>query len=148
MSGTVARIVLIGLILLVAVWWLARSGLLKGVGPTAAVLYMVTVDASLNVFSAQNSSPQTTELFAKDRKATLMKYVYIGDATTLALGLFASLIASSWWPLAGAITVTTFMHLLYVHAAKAGQKGGGAGDTQAVAPAHAGSGLSVIQGGG
>jgi hypothetical protein len=132
-----ARILIIALLLLVVVWWVIRSGYLRGIGATAAVLYMVTVDASLNVFSAQNSSPQTTELFAKDRKTTLMKYVYIGDATTLGLGLFASLIASSWWPLAGAVTVTVFMHALYVHAAKAGQNG--------TAPAASGSSSGTLR---
>lgn len=114
------RYIMIGAALLALIWWALKSGILQGVGATQAVLYMVTVDASLNVFSAQNSSPQTTELFAKDRKATLMKYVYIGDITTVALGLLASVIAKSFWPLAGALTVSVVMHLLYVHAARKG----------------------------
>jgi hypothetical protein len=118
------RYLMIAAALAVLVYWLCTSGVLAGVGATQAVLYMVTVDASLNVFSAQNSSPQTTELFAKDRKATLMKYVWIGDVTTLVLGAFASVIAKSLWPLAGALTVAATMHLLYVHAARKGSESG------------------------
>lgn len=123
-NGLTWRYLLIAAALVILILLLVRKGGLKGIGPTEAVLYMVTVDASLNVFSAQNSSPQTTELFAKDRKATLMKYVWIGDATTLALGIFASVIAGSYWPLLGAVTVAVFMHFLYVHAARKGSSSG------------------------
>lgn len=115
---------LVILALVIVVYCMARGGVGLKANPVAAMLYMVTVDASLNVFSAQNSSPQTTELFAKDRKETLMKYVYIGDATTVGLGVLASVIAGSWWPLGGALTVALFMHFLYVHAARKGQEPG------------------------
>lgn len=136
------RYVMIAAVLGVLIYWLCKSGVLRGVGATQAVLYMVTVDASLNVFSAQNSSPQTTELFAKDRKATLMKYVWIGDATTIALGAFASVIAKSIWPMAGAATVVLTMHTLYVHAARKGS------ESKEKAPAQGAQsgGLSLVGG--
>jgi len=49
-----------------------------GGGGTKAVLFGVAADLVYNVFSATNSSPQTTELFAADRAATLWKYVKLG----------------------------------------------------------------------
>ena len=134
------RYILVGIALLVLVVWAVRSGALKAVGATEAVLYLVTVDATLNVFSAQNSSPQTTELFARERKDTLMKYVWIGDATALGLGVFASIIAGSYWPFAGAATVALFMHFLYVHAARKGS------ESEATQPTGASPTLQVVGG--
>ena len=48
-------------------------------GPAAALAFGVYADLAFNLFSAMNSSPQTTELFADDRGDTLWKYVKIAD---------------------------------------------------------------------
>jgi hypothetical protein len=96
----------------VAVSWL---------GPAAALGFGVYADLAFNLFSAMNSSPQTTELFADDRADTLWKYVKIADAAALGFGLLGSLLARDWWPLAGSLLVVALMHFMYRHALSAGQ---------------------------
>src|SRR6266702_3184819 len=92
------------------------AGLLAG----AAASCGIYADLAYNTYSATNSSPQTTELFAGDRAETLMKYVKIGDVQVLVLGTFGTVLARNWWPLAGAVTVGIVMHAMYAHALKAG----------------------------
>jgi len=91
-----------------------------GLGVTAALAFGVYADLAFNLFSAMNSSPQTTELFAEDRAETLWKYVKVADAAALAFGVFGSLLDKSWWPLIGAVVVVGVMHAMYAHALKAG----------------------------
>jgi hypothetical protein len=90
---------------------------------TGALLFGVYADLAYNTYSATNSSPQTTELFASDRSDTLWKYVRLGGAQVVALGAFGSLLAGSLWPMFGVVTVGVVMHCMYRHALKAG--GGG-----------------------
>ena len=87
----------------------------------SALAFGVYADLAFNLFSAMNSSPQTTELFADDRSETLWKYVKIADVAALAFGVFGSLLDKSWWPLLGALVVIVVMHGMYIHALKAGQ---------------------------
>ena len=103
---------------------MAADGVLAGL--SAAGLFGIYADLAFNMYSAMNSSPQTTELFAAERSATLWKYVVIGDVGVVAFGLFGSFLAQSLWPVIGAGTVGICMHLLYRHALAAG--GGSAGD--------------------
>lgn len=90
-------------------------------GATAAGLFGIYADLAYNTYSATNSSPQTTELFAGDRGDTLMKYVFIGHAQAIGIGVFGSLLARKWWPVLGTVAVGTVMHCMYVHALKAGK---------------------------
>ena len=91
-------------------------------GPAAALAFGVYADLAFNLYSAMNSSPQTTELFADDRADTLWKYVKIADGAAIGFGLLGVLLAGgSWWPLAGALVVVVMMHLMYRHALSAGQ---------------------------
>ena len=62
------------------------------IGPGAALLVGVYADLAFNLFSAMNSSPQTTELFADDRAETLWKYVKIADAAAVGFGLLGTLL--------------------------------------------------------
>lgn len=86
----------------------------------AAVLLGVYATLALDAFGSVTSSPQTTELFARDRKGTLLKYVYIADAVGLTIGAAASVVDGSPWPFVGTAAVCGVMHGLYVHAAKVG----------------------------
>lgn len=101
---------------------------MKGLG--AAALFGIYADLAYNTYSATNSSPQTTELFAGDRSKTLWKYVVIGDVQVIGLGLFGSVISKSGWPLFGAVAVGLVMHGMYAHALKAG---GGSREKEEVA---------------
>lgn len=98
-----------------------------GVG--AATLFGVYADLAFNIMSATNSSPQTTELFAKDRSDTLWKWVKVGDAAILGFGAFgAGLLVMSGqrklaiWPLVGSGAVAVAMHGMYSHAVSAGKR--------------------------
>ena len=62
------------------------------IGPGAALLVGVYADLAFNLFSAMNSSPQTTELFADDRAETLWKYVKIADAAAVGFGIGIGLV--------------------------------------------------------
>jgi len=88
----------------------------------------IFADLAYNCYSATNSSPQTTELFANERGGTLMKWVYIGDAQVAFLtgaGFLALTAAGQkslrWAPVIGAGAVAIIMHGMYVHALKSGQ---------------------------
>lgn len=88
---------------------------------TIAILVGVWATFALDVFSTLNSSPQTTEIFADDRKDSLMHWVKIGDATAIAGGVAGSVFAKSIWPVVGATAVVIFMHMMYAHAVKRGE---------------------------
>lgn len=90
-----------------------------------SVLFGVYADLAYNVYSATNSSPQTTELFAGDRAPTLWKYVQLGGWQVGGLTAFGMALAAPyglWWaPLAGGASAAVLMYLMYRHALKAGQ---------------------------
>lgn len=90
-------------------------------GTTAAISFGVYADLAYNLYSATNSSPQTTELFAGERGKTLWKYVVIGHVQAVALGLFGSILDRSLWPLFGTLTIGAVMHGMYSHAMSAGK---------------------------
>ena len=87
----------------------------------AAIAFGVYATLALDAFGSVTSSPQTTELFARDREGTLMKYVYLADAVGLGIGAGASLLDETPWPFVGTAIVCGLMHYLYVHAARVGK---------------------------
>lgn len=99
---------------------------LGGNAGVAAVLFLASADAAYNAYSATNSSPQTTELFAGDRASTLMKYVRLGHVQVAALVGFAAWVANKQglaiWPILGGGSVGIAMHLMYAHALKSGRE--------------------------
>ena len=88
---------------------------------TAAVSFGVYADLAYNLYSATNSSPQTTELFAGERSKTLWKYVLIGHGQAVVLGLFGSFLDRTLWPLFGTLSIGAVMHSMYRHALLQGQ---------------------------
>jgi hypothetical protein len=88
---------------------------------TAALSFGVYADLAFNLYSATNSSPQTSELFAGEREATLMKYVKLGHVIAVVLGVFGSFLDRTLWPLVGTLSVGAVMHGLYKHAIAAGK---------------------------
>lgn len=89
-------------------------------GTASALAFGVYADLAYNIYSATNSSPQTTELFAGDRSETLQKYVMMGHAQALALGAFGAWLDKSFWPLIGVAAVGVVMHMMYQHALTSG----------------------------
>ena len=90
-------------------------------GTLTAVLIGVWATFALDVFSTLNSSPQTTELFAKDREDTLMHWVAIGSGVAVGGGAIASGVSRKAWPLIATIIVAAAMFYMYKHAVARGQ---------------------------
>lgn len=88
----------------------------------AGGLFMQACNEALQAYGTFNSSPQTTELFARAREKTLLKWVRIGSLNAIALGTLGAWIAGSLMPLFGTVLVVTELELLYRHAAKAGKE--------------------------
>ena len=99
----------------------AKSSQLNLDGATAAILFGVWATFALDVFSTLNSSPQTTELFARDRQDSLMHWVYVGDAVAVTGGVAWSLMSKNPWPAVATVVVVIGMHAAYTHAVKRGQ---------------------------
>ena len=99
---------------------------LGGNAGVAAVLFLAAADAAYNAYSATNSSPQTTELFAGDRSATLWKYVKLGHVQVAGLIGFAAFVANkqglAMWPILGGSAVAIAMHGMYWHALQSGKQ--------------------------
>jgi hypothetical protein len=89
-----------------------------------ALLVGVYADLAFNLFSAMNSSPQTTELFAGERAETLWKYVRIADIAAVAFGLLGWALTGfrNLGPIVGALLVVGIIHAMYAHALAAGQE--------------------------
>ncbi len=83
-------------------------------------LIFVMATFGLDMFSTLTSSPQTTEINAKTRADTLMKWVYLADAVALSGGVAAWAITGKWQAMIGVLGVVAMMHYLYVHAKDAG----------------------------
>ena len=91
------------------------------IGIYAAVVY--------DVISATNSSPQTTEINAKARADTLMKWVKLGLAQAalfVAIGAVAEPPGKKWRPIVGGGLAALLLWCQYVHARNSGLKSGGA----------------------
>lgn len=82
-------------------------------GTSAAILLGVWATFALDVFSTLNSSPQTTELFARERQDSLMFWVAIGAGVGVGGGLVASIVSRKLWPLAATVAVSAGMFALY-----------------------------------
>ncbi len=98
-------------------------------GQLDAIAFGVAADLVYNVFSATNSSPQTTELFAADRAGSLWKYVRLGGAQSAILVGIMAIRGRSAWAIFGGALAGVFMWGMYSHAlssglAKSGQSGG------------------------
>lgn len=86
---------------------------------TVAVLGIYATFA-LDCYSTFCSSPQTTELNAKARADTLMKWVAIGGGVAIVGGLAASVYSGSPAPFVGAAVITALMYGAYWHAKEKG----------------------------
>jgi hypothetical protein len=83
----------------------------------SAVKVAVYATLMYDVISATNSSPQTTEINAKKRASTLMKWVYIGlaqGALFIAIGMYLD--EERWPPLLGGGIAAVLLYAQYQYA--------------------------------
>jgi uncharacterized membrane protein len=92
-----------------------------------AALFGIYAALIFDIFSSLTSSPQTTELFAKERADTLWHWVRIGAFVSLIFIAFGAWLAHKEGkdyraPILGGMVALALMWYLYSHALK---KGGG-----------------------
>lgn len=89
------------------------------------VLMAIYATLVYDVISATNSSPQTTEINAAKRGATLMKWVHLGLAQAAVFVVVGAYISKSHAPLVGGGLAGALLYAQYVHAKSEGTKNPG-----------------------
>lgn len=94
-----------------------------------AALFLTTMGLGFEVMSALNSSPWTAENFGADeaRAKSCWKYTMQAAGINAAMGLGASILTETWWPLLGTSTVSLYMAFTYRAAINRGKKAGNQG---------------------
>lgn len=90
---------------------------------TDAALLGIAYLGVKDIYSADNSSPQTTEINAKHRVATLMKWVNIAAAESLSIVLILAAAAPRGhkrWPFFGGILALIVTYGQYLYAKSCG----------------------------
>lgn len=90
----------------------------------AALLFVSGALYSLDTFSSLHSSPYTAEVRGGDDEnaARVRHYCHVSIAVSLTMGVLASAIARTAWPLVGATVTTAGMWWTYENAlSRAGQ---------------------------
>ncbi len=93
---------------------------MEGNGTSTAIIVGVYATLALDIFSTFTSSPQTTELNAKARSTTLMKWVKIGIVAAVVGGVYGSMQSKRIAPIVATSAVAALMLGLYVHARNSG----------------------------
>ena len=101
-----------------------------------------------DIISATNSSPQTTEINASTRAATLMKWVHLGlgqAALFAALGIMinAGMRRPIWPPLLGSGLAGALLYAQYLHAKQSGLANPGRGTETTSPPGGAAPGKGL-----
>lgn len=99
----------------------------KGNGNIAAALLFIAAGTNvMDVYSALNSSPWTSENFGADEEkaASCWEYVLHSVAWTSFYSAMAALLARSWWPVIGAVIANAYMMWLYKRALARGRAAG------------------------
>lgn len=93
-------------------------------GPGNGVPFLVTVGVVYEIVAATNSSPQTTEINAKSRAPTLMKWVHIGIVQSVFFVLIAAAMDKKRRNpiLCGGFMAMILMYTQYVYAKICGLK--------------------------
>lgn len=90
-----------------------------------AVAFGVTFLGVKDIYSADNSSPQTTEINAKHRVATLMKWVNIAAVESAGLILLMTSAAPRGhrrWPFMGGVLSLVITYAQYLYAKRCGMQ--------------------------
>lgn len=91
----------------------------RGAVATRVAVYATVV---YDIISATNSSPQTTEINAASRGATLMKWVHLGLVQAGLFVLLGVLLDEQRWPpLLGGGLAMILIYVQYLHALQSGR---------------------------
>jgi hypothetical protein len=97
---------------------MADASLIKS---SNAVTFMVSAGLVYEIIAAACSSPQTAEINARKRSATLMKWVKIGLLQAAFFVLIAAYLDDETWPsIVGGSLAAVIMWLSYVYANRSG----------------------------
>lgn len=96
------------------------------------IAFLVSAGIVYEIIAAACSSPQTTEINAGARSATLMKWVHIGIAQAALFVVLAAWLdkAHRWSILGGGALAAALMYGQYAHARAAGLRSGEPGTEQ------------------
>lgn len=91
---------------------------------TSGVAFLVSAGIVYEIIAAACSSPQTTEINAKARSDTLMKWVYLGIGQAAIFVLIAAILDEKHRGaiLSGGILAGVLMFIQYAHAKASGMK--------------------------
>ncbi len=91
-----------------------------------AALALTTVGLGFEIMSALNSSPWTAENFGADEAKAKSSWSYTmqGCGINVALGIGASVLTETWWPLIGTSAVSVYMAYTYRKALDRGMASG------------------------
>jgi hypothetical protein len=91
-----------------------------------AALALTTVGLGFEIMSALNSSPWTAENFGADEAKAKSSWSYTmqGCGINVALGVGASVLTETWWPLIGTSAVSVYMAWTYHKALARGMASG------------------------
>jgi hypothetical protein len=96
------------------------------IGSDNAVTFMVSAGLVYEIIAAACSSPQTAEINAAKRSATLMKWVKIGLAQAAFFVLIAATVMHGGWPaVLGGALAAVIMYGCYGYANRTGLRNGG-----------------------
>lgn len=92
----------------------------------SGVAFLVSAGIVYEIVAAACSSPQTTEINAKSRSGTLMKWVYLGLGQAMVIVALAAVLDRKHRTaiLAGGVLAAALMYGQYVHARRAGLASG------------------------
>lgn len=101
---------------------------LTSIGADDAVTFMVAAGLVYEIIAAACSSPQTAEINATSRSATLMKWVKIGLLQSALFVFIAATILKGGWPaIWGGVLAGFLMGWSYIYANKSGLRSGAPG---------------------
>ena len=92
----------------------------------SAILFIQASTNAMDVFSALNSSPWTSESFGADpdKAASCRRYVYHSLGVTAFYSFSAAALAKSFWPILGWGIAAAYMYMLYERALEKAQASG------------------------
>lgn len=91
-------------------------------GASNGIAFLVSSGIVFEIIACMCSSPQTAELNAEKRAATLMKWVHIGQVTSIVFVAAAATMDKqhSAAIIAGGVSAMGLMEYMYLHARQAG----------------------------